>query len=128
MFTLWPEDIRLRRAAAMDSYRIKLDEEIRFYEFLQFLFAKQWKELKEYANGKGIRIIGDIPIYVAFDSADTWSHPELFEFDENGFPTVVAGVPPSCGAIRFTAGSITRPQVTTGGSKDLSMSSNSTTL
>ena len=58
MFTLWPEDIRLRRAAAMDSYRIKLDEEIRFYEFLQFLFAKQWKELKEYANGKGIRIIG----------------------------------------------------------------------
>ena len=91
---LWPEDIRLRRTAAMDSYRIKLDEEIRFYEFLQFLFAKQWKELKEYANGKGIRIIGDIPIYVAFDSADTWSHPELFEFDENGFPTVVAGVPP----------------------------------
>ncbi|MCR5812011.1 MAG: 4-alpha-glucanotransferase [Lachnospiraceae bacterium] len=94
MFTLWPEDIRLRRTAAMDSYRIKLDEEIRFYEFLQFLFAQQWKALKEYAHEKGIRIIGDIPIYVAFDSADTWSHPELFEFDENGFPTVVAGVPP----------------------------------
>ena len=94
MFTLWPEDIRLRDTAAMDRYRIKLDEEIRFYEFLQFLFAKQWEELKTYSNDKGIKIIGDIPIYVAFDSADTWSHPELFELDEKGFPTVVAGVPP----------------------------------
>ena len=94
MFVKWPEDIRLRDAATMDSYRIKLDEEIRFYEFLQFFFAKQWKELKAYANEKGIKIIGDIPIYVAFDSADTWSHPELFELDEKGFPTVVAGVPP----------------------------------
>lgn len=94
MFTMWPEDIRLRNKLAMDSYRIKLDEEIRFYEFLQFLFEQQWKKLKEYANEKGIRIIGDIPIYVAFDSADTWSHPELFELDEKGFPTVVAGVPP----------------------------------
>ena len=94
MFTKWPEEIRLRNTAAMDSYRIKLDEEIRFYEFLQFLFAKQWKKLKSYANDKGIKIIGDIPIYVAFDSADTWSHPELFELDEKGFPTVVAGVPP----------------------------------
>lgn len=94
MFTLWPEDIRLRDSAAMDHYRIKLDEEIRFYEFLQYLFAKQWKDLKNYANKNKIRIIGDIPIYVAFDSADTWSHPELFELDEKGFPTVVAGVPP----------------------------------
>ena len=94
MFTKWPEEIRLRDTAAMDSYRIKLDEEIRFCEFLQFLFAKQWKKLKTYANDKGIKIIGDIPIYVAFDSADTWSHPELFELDEKGFPTVVAGVPP----------------------------------
>ena len=94
MFMVWPEDIRLRKKAAMDHYRTMLDEEIRFYEFLQYLFAAQWKKLKEYANKKGIRIIGDIPIYVAFDSADTWSHPELFEFDEKGFPTVVAGVPP----------------------------------
>ena len=94
MFIKWPEDIRLRGTAAMDSYRIRLDEEIRFCEFLQFLFAKQWKALKSYANDKGIKIIGDIPIYVAFDSADTWSHPELFELDEKGFPTVVAGVPP----------------------------------
>ena len=94
MFMVWPEDIRLRKKDAMDHYRTMLDEEIRFYEFLQYLFAAQWKKLKDYANGKGIRIIGDIPIYVAFDSADTWSHPELFEFDEKGFPTVVSGVPP----------------------------------
>ena len=94
MFTQWPEDIRLRDAAAMDRYRIKLADEIRFYEFLQYLFDKQWHSLKAYANKKKIRIIGDIPIYVAFDSADTWSHPELFELDEKGFPTVVAGVPP----------------------------------
>ena len=78
----------------MDRYRIKLADEIRFYEFLQYLFDKQWRSLKAYANKKKIRIIGDIPIYVAFDSADTWSHPELFELDEKGFPTVVAGVPP----------------------------------
>ena len=94
MFMVWPEDIRLRKKDAMDHYRTMLDEEVRFYEFLQYLFAAQWKKLKDYANGKGIRIIGDIPIYVAFDSADTWSHPELFEFDEKGFPTVVSGVPP----------------------------------
>ena len=94
MFMLWPEDIRLREKAAMDKYRIRLDEEIRFYEFIQYFFDLQWHKLKSYANSKGIRIIGDIPIYVAFDSADTWSHPELFEFDEKGFPTVVAGVPP----------------------------------
>ena len=75
MFMVWPEDIRLRKKDAMDHYRTMLDEEVRFYEFLQYLFAAQWKKLKDYANGKGIRIIGDIPIYVAFDSADTWSHP-----------------------------------------------------
>ena len=94
MFILWPEKIRLRDPEEMEIFRSKLSEEIRFYEFLQYLFAVQWKDLKEYANGKGVRIIGDIPIYVAFDSADTWSHPELFELDEEGYPTVVAGVPP----------------------------------
>ncbi len=90
----WEEDIRLRRPAAMEHYRKTLEEEIRFYEFQQFFFDRQWKALKQYANDKKIRIIGDIPIYVAFDSADTWSHPELFCFDEEGYPTVVAGCPP----------------------------------
>ena len=90
----WPEGIRLRKPKAMKAAQEKLADEIRFYEFQQYLFAGQWGELKAYANAKGIQIIGDIPIYVAFDSADTWSHPELFEFDEKGYPTVVAGCPP----------------------------------
>ena len=90
----WEDSIRLRDPEAMRTYREKLADEIRFVEFQQYLFYTQWMALKDYANGKGIEIIGDLPIYVAFDSADTWSHPELFEFDEKGFPTVVAGVPP----------------------------------
>ena len=94
MYIRWPKEIRLRDPEEMEAYRSKLGEEIRFCEFMQYLFASEWERLKKYANDKGIRIIGDIPIYVAFDSADTWSHPELFELDEEGYPTVVAGVPP----------------------------------
>ena len=90
----WPKELRLREPEALDKAREELADEIRFYEFQQYLFAGQWKALKDYANGKGIKIIGDIPIYVAFDSADTWSHPELFEFNEDGYPIVVAGCPP----------------------------------
>lgn len=90
----WDDDIRLREASAVAGYRQKLQEEILFYEFQQYLFAKQWMKLKKYANDKGIKIIGDIPIYVAFDSADAWANPELFQFDENSMPTGVAGCPP----------------------------------
>lgn len=90
----WDEDIRLRRPAAMEAYREKYAEEVEFYEFQQYLFAKQWQELKAYANQKGIEIIGDIPIYVAFDSADTWANPELFQLDEDCTPIGVAGCPP----------------------------------
>ncbi len=90
----WDEDIRLRRERALLSYREKLKEEILFYKFQQYLFAKQWGRLKKYANEKGIKIIGDIPIYVAFDSADSWANPELFQFDDKGLPTGVAGCPP----------------------------------
>lgn len=93
-FSQWDDDIRRRKPEAMKAYQEKLSDEIRFYKFQQYLFLKQWQALKSYANENGIRIIGDIPIYVAFDSADTWSHPELFELDENGYPTVVAGCPP----------------------------------
>ena len=93
-FIEWDEDIRRRRPEALAHYRQTLADEIRFWEFQQYLFYQQWMDLKRYANDKGIRIIGDIPIYVAFDSADTWSRPELFELDENGYPTVVAGCPP----------------------------------
>ncbi len=90
----WEEGIRLRRPEAMVSYKNKLMDDVYFYEFLQYEFYSQWKALKSYANKKGVRIIGDIPIYVALDSADTWSHPELFQFDPEGRPVGVAGCPP----------------------------------
>ena len=120
-FMEWDEDIRLRKAAALRKYRKKLAEEIAFYCFQQYLFAKQWKELKAYANKKGIEIVGDIPIYVAFDSADTWANPKLFQLDKEGRPIGVAGCPPvsprpdSYGATRSTTGVIIRRSVMRGG-------------
>ena len=93
-FMEWDEDIRFRKAAALRKYRKKLSDEIAFYCFQQYLFAKQWKELKAYANKKGIGIVGDIPIYVAFDSADTWSDTKQFQLDEDNLPVAVAGCPP----------------------------------
>ena len=90
----WDEDIRLRKASAMKAAFEKYDEEVEFYSFLQYLFLKQWTDLKAYANDKGIEIIGDIPIYVAFDSADTWANPELFQLDKKNTPIDVAGCPP----------------------------------
>lgn len=93
-FMEWDDDIRLRRPEAMDRYRWELSSEIRFFRFQQYLFAKQWKALKSYANENGIEIVGDIPIYVAFDSADTWANPLLFQLDGNGQPIGVAGCPP----------------------------------
>lgn len=93
-WTEWDEDIRLRKPEAMKLYENELQDDIQFYMFLQFLFVKQWKKLKKYANDKGIKIIGDIPIYVAFDSADCWSDTKLFQFSSNNEPTAVAGCPP----------------------------------
>ncbi len=93
-WTEWAEDIRLRWQNAMDYYRRELYYDIEFQQYLQYKFFGQWRRLKAYANEKGIRIIGDIPIYVAMDSADTWAHPELFQLDENNVPTAVAGCPP----------------------------------
>ena len=90
----WDEPIRRHEADAVKSYAAKYSEEVKFYKFLQYMFFKQWMALKKYANEKGIKIIGDIPIYVAFDSADTWANPELFQFDEKGYPIAVAGCPP----------------------------------
>ena len=90
----WPQDIRLRWGFAMDHYRRELYFDIEFQMYLQFLFFRQYQKLKAYANENNIRIIGDIPIYVAMDSADTWAHPELFQLDENNVPTAVAGCPP----------------------------------
>ncbi|MDO5411330.1 MAG: 4-alpha-glucanotransferase [Lachnospiraceae bacterium] len=90
----WPEDIRKHYGYAMDYYRKELYFDVEFYKYLQFKFMEQWMALKSYANQKGIRIIGDIPIYVAFDSADTWANPQLFQLDENNLPIAIAGCPP----------------------------------
>ena len=90
----WAEDIRLRWQNAMDYYRRELYYEVEYYKYLQFKFDEQWSKLKTYANSKGIQIIGDIPIYVALDSADAWANPDLFQLDEENIPTAVAGVPP----------------------------------
>ena len=93
-WTLWDKDIRLRKQEAMEALQHELADETGFYAFLQMKFEEQWSALKSYANEKGIRIIGDIPIYVALDSADTWYHPELFQLDEDRNPVAVAGCPP----------------------------------
>lgn len=90
----WDEDIKRREPEAMERYKKEFAEEIIFYKFLQFIFIQQWSKLKAYANELGIKIIGDIPIYVAFDSSDSWAQPELFQFDENRQPVSVAGTPP----------------------------------
>ena len=90
----WTEDIRLRKEDALKHWKERLAKEIGFYQFLQYQFFRQWNNLKAYANANGIRIIGDIPIYVAFDSADAWANPELFQLDEMGLPKAVAGCPP----------------------------------
>lgn len=90
----WAEDIRLRWGFALDYYREKYYYEIEFYEYLQFKFMEQWTALKGYANRNGISIIGDLPIYVAFDSADAWANPGLFQFGPDNLPTAVAGCPP----------------------------------
>jgi 4-alpha-glucanotransferase len=90
----WPEALRSRRKAAITKARKDLAESIQRYSFYQFLFYRQWNKVHAYANERGIQVIGDIPIFVAYDSADVWSHPELFFLDKDGNPTVVAGVPP----------------------------------
>ena len=93
-FIEWDADLRGRDEAKLKYYADKYADEINFYRFLQYYFLKQWNKLKKYVNDNGIEIIGDIPIYVALDSADTWSNPKLFQFDEDGLPKAVAGCPP----------------------------------
>ena len=90
----WPEDLKCHREEALAEKREALREEIFFQYFLQYQFDRQWKRLRSYARVKGIRIIGDVPIYVPLDSADVWAVPELFQLDESRRPEVVAGCPP----------------------------------
>ena len=90
----WPEPLRKREPAVLAEARKFFTHHVLRFTFYQFLFFRQWHALKTYANERGIQIIGDIPIFVAYDSADVWAHPDLFFLDEEGQPTVVAGVPP----------------------------------
>lgn len=94
-WTEWPdEDIRLRRPEAVEKYRAELSADVRLFTFIQFEFYRQWSALREYVHALGIEIVGDIPIYVALDSADVWAEPECFLLDEKNAPTEVSGVPP----------------------------------
>jgi 4-alpha-glucanotransferase len=90
----WPRDIALREPGALAHFRSALADEVTYQQYLQWIFAEQWGALKVYANGLGIQIIGDVPIFAAEDSADVWGHPELFQLDANGNATMIAGVPP----------------------------------
>ena len=93
-WTEWPEALRLREPETLERSRAEREEDIALFVYIQFLFFRQWRELKQYINGLGIRIIGDLPIYVAPDSADVWAEPEFFQLDEENLPVRVAGVPP----------------------------------
>ena len=90
----WPEALKRHDAAALEAKRQELKAAVQLQYFLQYQFDRQWKALRAYANEKGIRIIGDVPIYVPLDSADVWAVPELFQLDESRRPEVVAGCPP----------------------------------
>ena len=90
----WTLGLMMRIEASLTAYRRELDAQIRFHYFLQYQFHRQWHALKQYANGKGIQIIGDVPIYVPLDSADVWAEPRLFQLDANRQPRMVAGCPP----------------------------------
>lgn len=93
-WTEWPKALRFREESALADAREELWGDISFYKFLQFVFSRQWHSLKAYANGKGIEIIGDIPIYVALDSADVWANTEQFQLGRDLLPSSVAGCPP----------------------------------
>ena len=94
LWTTWPLELRTREPQALSEWKEKHKLEIEFQMFVQFLFNMQWNEVKDYTHKQGIRIIGDVPIFVALDSADVWAHPNVFYLDEERQPIFVAGVPP----------------------------------
>jgi len=93
-WTQWAPDIASRKSAALAAWQERLASRTSFHKYLQYQFYSQWAELKHYAATREIRIMGDLPIFVAHDSADVWAHPEMFYLDEAGNPTVISGVPP----------------------------------
>ena len=90
----WEDAIKFRKPAALKKYRAELKDEMNFYCFLQYLFYSQWEALRDYAHGKGIKIIGDVPIYVPYDSVEVWTDPAMFLLDQDLNPEAVAGCPP----------------------------------
>ncbi len=90
----WENDVKRRHAKSLQHWAKRLSREICYHQYQQYQFFKQWLQLRKYCKERGIRIIGDMPIFVALDSAEVWSHPEMFHLDDSGRPTVVAGVPP----------------------------------
>ncbi len=93
-WTKWAEDTARRDAKALEHWQDKLNYECRFHKYVQYIFFQQWQALKGYCHQQGVRIIGDMPIYMAHDSADVWQHQNFFYLDEQGNPLVIAGVPP----------------------------------
>ncbi len=93
----WPEPLRTREPDALAAAREEHAEEVRYHEFLQWTFDRQWRELREVAADNDVSIVGDVPIYVSLDSADVWANPDAFHLDEGNRPTAVAGVPPNPG-------------------------------
>ena len=90
----WEADIRLRKPEAVARWTKELAPDVTFWAFVQFLFFRQWEDLRDYAHEKGVGIIGDMPIYVAMDSADVWAEPQFFQLDDQCVPKAVSGVPP----------------------------------
>ena len=90
----WPEEIRLRAPHALADYAARLVREITIHCYMQWRFFRQWRSIRGYASERGVRIVGDLPIFVAYDSAEVWANPTLFKLDAKGTPTVIAGVPP----------------------------------
>lgn len=119
----WERPLKMAEPWALEEAKRRLEREIGFYIFVQYEFYKQWFALKKYANRNGIEIIGDMPIYCAYDSVEAWLHPELFEFDGEKRPiTPSRDVLPistpkrvSCGEIPYTTGRLCRQTATTGG-------------
>ncbi len=93
-WTKWPEDIKLRKPSAIEKYKTQLADKINFHKFIQYKFYEQFTKLKDYCHNKGIKLIGDVPIYVPLDSSDVWANPTIFQLDSDLTPLAVAGVPP----------------------------------
>ena len=119
----WPAPLRDRDRGALEEAKRSLADEVKREVFLQFLFFRQWERLHGLCRERGVRVIGDVPVYVSHDSADLWAHREIFDLDASGCPSRVAGVPRllrrrgSGGATLSTAGTSWNGKVSTGGSK-----------